>query len=178
MRLTAMVVLLLLASMKNVGTINAQSKVDPEKNLAALGIPLIAPVPPTANFVKAVVTGKMVYLSGHGPDKPGGGQMTGKLGSDLTVEQGQEAARLVGISLLSSLKAAIKDLNKVKRIVKVLGLVNAVPTFERHSQVMNGFSDLMVQVFGDNGRHARSAIGVGSLPNNIPVEIEMIVELK
>ena len=178
MRLTAMVVLLLLASMKNVGTINAQSKVDPEKNLAALGIPLIAPVPPTANFVKAVVTGKMVYLSGHGPDKPGGGQMTGKLGSDLTVEQGQEAARLVGISLLSSLKAAIKDLNKVKRIVKVLGLVNAVPTFERHSQVMNGFSDLMVQVFGENGKHARSAIGVGSLPNNIPVEIEMIVELK
>lgn len=173
-----MAVLLLLASIKNIGTINAQSKMDPEKNLATLGIILITPVPPTANFVKAVTTGKMVYLSGHGPDKPGGGQMTGKLGSDLTVEQGQEAARLVGISLLSSLKAEIKDLNKVKRIVKVLGLVNAVPTFERHSQVMNGFSDLMVQVFGEHGRHARSAIGVGSLPNNIPVEIEMIVELK
>lgn len=178
MRLTAVVVLLLLASIKNIGTINAQSRVDPEKNLATLGITLITPVPPTANFAKAVTTGKMVYLSGHGPDKPGGGQMTGKLGSDLTVEQGQEAARLVGISLLSSLKAEIKDLNKVKRIVKVLGLVNAVPTFERHSQVMNGFSDLMVQVFGDSGKHARSAIGVGSLPNNIPVEIEMIVELK
>ena len=178
MRLTAVVVLLLLASVINTGTINAQSMVDPEKNLAALGITLITPVPPTANFVKAVTTGKMVYLSGHGPDKPGGGQMIGKLGSDLTVEQGQEAARLVGVSLLSSLKAEIKDLKKVKRIVKVLGLVNAVPTFERHSQVMNGFSDLMVQVFGENGKHARSAIGVGSLPNNIPVEIEMIVELQ
>lgn len=178
MRLPAMVVVLLLTSLTNIATIKAQLKVDPEKNLATLGITLITPVPPTANFVKAVTTGKMVYLSGHGPDKPGGGQMTGKLGSDLTVEQGQEAARLVGISLLSSLKAAIKDLNKVKRIVKVLGLVNAVPTFERHSQVMNGFSDLMVQVFDENGKHARSAIGVGSLPNNIPVEIEMIVELK
>jgi len=154
------------------------TKVNAEKNLADLGIQLIAPVPPTANFVKAVRTGNMVYLSGHGPDRAGGGQVIGKLGSDLTVEQGQEAARLVGISLLSTLKNEIKDLNKVKRIIKVLGLVNAIPSFERHSQVMNGFSDLMVQVFGENGKHARSAIGVGSLPNNIPVEIEMIVELK
>lgn len=152
-------------------------KIDAEKNLKELGIQLSKPVPPTANFLKAVRTGKLVYLSGHGPDKPEGGQITGKLGSDLTIEQGQEAARLVGISLLSSLKNEIKDLNKVKRVIKVLGLVNAIPTFERHSQVMNGFSDLMVQVFGENGKHARSAIGVGSLPSNIPVEIEMIVEL-
>lgn len=163
----------------NIGLANAQSaRVDAEKNLKALGVTLITPVPPTANFVKAVRAGNMVYLSGHGPDKPGGGQVTGKVGSELTVEEGQAAARLVGISLLSTLKNEIKDLNKVKRIVKVLGLVNAVPTFEKHSIVMNGFSDLMVQVFGENGKHARSAIGVGSLPNNIPVEIEMIVELK
>lgn len=158
--------------------VRGQNKSDPEARLKELGITLITPVPPTANFVKAVRVDHFVYLSGHGPDKPGGGQVIGKLGSDLTVEQGKEAARLVGISLLSSLKAEIGDLNKVKRIVKVLGMVNAVPSFEQHSQVMNGFSDLMVQVFGENGKHARSSVGMSSLPANIPVEIEMIVELK
>ena len=179
MKIRLMKILIVFLVLQNVAVGYAQSTVlDPEKNLATLGITLIIPVPPTANFVKAVTTGKMVYLSGHGPDKQGGGQVIGKLGSDLTIEQGQEAARLVGISLLSTLKNEIKDLKKVKRIIKVLGLVNAIPTFERHSQVMNGFSDLMVQVFGENGKHARSAIGVSSLPNNIPVEIEMIVELK
>lgn len=151
---------------------------DPESKLKELGISLITPTAPTASYVKAVRVGNLVYLSGHGPDKPEGGQVTGKVGSDLTVEQGQEAARLVGISLLSSLKREIGDLNKVSRIVKVLGMVNAVPSFERHSQVMNGFSDLMVQVFGENGRHARSSVGMSSLPSNIAVEIEMIVALK
>ena len=154
------------------------NKNDPEKNLNELGIHLTEPAAPTANFLKAVRIGKLVYLSGHGPDKPEGGQVTGKLGSDLTIEQGQQAARLVGISLLTSLKKEIGNLNKVKRIVKVLGMVNAVPAFANHSQVINGFSDLMVQVFGLNGKHARSAVGVASLPANIPVEIEMIVELK
>ena len=152
--------------------------IDVEARLKDLGIQLIKPVPPTANFVKAVRVDNLVYLSGHGPDKPEGGQIIGKLGSDLTVEQGQEAARLVGISLLSTLKMEIGDLTKVKRSVKVLGMVNADPGFERHSQVMNGFSDLMVQVFGENGKHARSSVGMSSLPANIPVEIEMIVELK
>lgn len=156
----------------------AQVKADPEKNLKDLGIVLTEPAAPTANFLKAVRIGNLVYLSGHGPDKPEGGQYTGKLGNDLTIEQGQQAARLVGISLLSSLKKEIKNLNKVKRIVKVLGMVNAAPMFANHSQVVNGFSDLMVQVFGENGKHARSAIGVSSLPNNIAVEVEMIVELK
>lgn len=155
-----------------------QKKMDPESRLKELGITLITPVAPTASYIKAVRVGNMVYLSGHGPDKPEGGQITGKVGSDLTLEQGQEAARLVGISLLSSLKKEIGDLNKVNRIVKVLGMVNTVPTFDRHSQVMNGFSDLMVQVFGENGRHARSSVGMSSLPSNIAVEIEMIVELK
>jgi enamine deaminase RidA (YjgF/YER057c/UK114 family) len=160
-------------------TSSAQSaKVDPEKKVKELGIHLTEPAAPTANFLKAVRIANLVYLSGHGPDKPEGGQVTGKLGSDLTIEQGQEAARLVGISLLSSLKKEIGTLGKVKRIVKVLGMVNAVPTFTNHSQVINGFSDLMVQVFGIDGKHARSAVGVGSLPGNIPVEIEMIVELK
>jgi len=159
-------------------TSGAQAKANPEARIKELGIQLIKPTPPIANYVKAVRAGNLVFLAGHGPDKPEGGMVTGKVGGDLTAEQGQDAARLTGISLLSTLKAEIGDLNKVKRIVKVLGMVNAVPTFEKHPQVMNGFSDLMVEVFGENGKHARSSVGVGSLPNNIAVEIEMIVELK
>jgi enamine deaminase RidA (YjgF/YER057c/UK114 family) len=157
---------------------SAQAKMNPEARIKELGIQLIKPTPPVANYVKAVRVGNLVFLAGHGPDKPEGGQITGKVGGDLTAEQGHDAARLTGISLLSTLKAEIGDLNKVKRIVKVLGMVNAVPTFEKHPQVMNGFSDLMVEVFGENGKHARSSVGVGSLPNNIAVEIEMIVEVK
>jgi enamine deaminase RidA (YjgF/YER057c/UK114 family) len=153
-------------------------KTDPEARIKALGIQLITPTPPVANYVKAVRVGNMLYLSGHGPDKPEGGVVIGKVGSDLTLEQAKAAARLVGISLLSTIRGEVKDLNKVKRIVKVLGMVNAVPTFEQQPQVINGCSDLMVEVFGEDGKHARSSVGVGSLPNNIPVEIEMIVELK
>ncbi len=160
-------------------TVNAQqTKTDPEARIKELGIQLIKPTPPIANYVKAVRVGNLVYLSGHGPDKPEGGVVTGKVGSDLTLEQGRDAARLAGISLLSTLKAEIGDLNKVKRIVKVMGMVNSVPTFDKHPAVINGFSDLMVDVFGENGKHARSAVGMASLPNNIAVEIEMIVELK
>ncbi len=155
-----------------------QNKIDPEARIKELGIQLIMPTPPIANYLKAVRVGNLVYLSGHGPDKPGGGQVTGKLGSDLTVEQGRDAARLVGISLLSTLKAEVGNLNKVKRIVKVFGMVNAVDTFAQHPKVINGCSDLMVQVFGENGKHARCAVGMSSLPNNIAVEIDMIVELK
>ena len=157
---------------------SAQNNVDPEARIKALGIQLITPTAPIANYLKAVRVGNLVYLSGHGPDKPGGGQVTGKVGSDLTVEQAKDAARLVGISLLSTLKAEIGDLNKVKRIVKVTGMVNAVDTFTQHPKVINGCSDLLVQVFGENGKHARCAVGMSSLPNNIAVEIEMIVELK
>ena len=153
-------------------------KSDPESRLKELGITLIKPSAPVANYVKAVRVGNIIYLSGHGPDKPEGGLVMGKVGSDLTVEQAKEAARLTGISLLSTLKAEIGNLNKVKRIVKVLGMVNAIPTFENQPQVINGCSDLMVAVFGDKGRHARTSVGVASLPSNIPVEIEMIVELK
>lgn len=157
--------------------INAQ-KNDPEARLKEFGIQLITPTAPVANYVKVVRVGNMLYLSGHGPDKAGGGFVIGKVGSDLTLEQAKDAARLVGISLLSTIKAEVKDLNKVKRIVKVLGMVNAIPTFEQQPQVINGCSDLMVEVFGENGKHARSSVGVASLPSNIPVEIEMIVELK
>lgn len=150
----------------------------PEQKIKDLNIPLITPVAPTANFVKALTVGKMVYLSGHGPDKPEGGQVVGKIGTELDVEAGRAAARLVGISLLSSLKKEIGSLDRVKRVVKVLGMVNAEASFTQHSQVMNGFSDLMVEVFGESGKHARSSVGMSSLPGNIPVEIEMIVELK
>ena len=159
--------------------VNAQNKqIDAEARIKELGIHLITPSPPVANYVKAVRVKNMVYLSGHGPDKAEGGLVIGKVGSDLTLEQARDAARLVGISLLSTLKAGIGNLNKVKRIVKVLGMVNAIPTFENQPQVINGCSDLMVEVFGENGKHARSSVGVASLPSNIPVEIEMIVELK
>jgi enamine deaminase RidA (YjgF/YER057c/UK114 family) len=159
------------------GLMTAQAqKSHAENRLKELGIQLIAPSAPVANYVKAVRVGNVVYLSGHGPDKPEGGLITGKVGTDLTLEQGQQAARTVGISLLSTLKKEIGDLDKVKRIVKVTGFVNAPASFEQQPQVMNGFSDLMVQVFGENGKHARSSVGVASLPGNIPVEIEMIVE--
>lgn len=152
--------------------------IDVEARLKELGIELVLPNPPTANYLKAKRTGNLIYLSGHGPDKPDGTQVKGKLGGDLTWEQGQEAARYTGISLLSSLKAEIGDLNKVKSIVKALGMVNADPSFTNHSQVINGFSDLMVEVFGENGKHARSAVGMSSLPSNIAVEIELIVEVE
>ena len=148
-----------------------------EERLKELNIVLATPTPSNGSIVKAVRSGNLIYLSGHGPDKPEGGQITGKVGGDVSIEQGQEAARLTGIALLSSLKAEIGDLNKVKRIVKVLGMVNCVPTFTDQPKVMNGFSDLMVEVFGESGRHARSAVGMNGLPGDIAVETEMIVEV-
>lgn len=151
---------------------------NPEERLDELGIDLIEPSAPVANYVKAVRTGDLVFLSGHGPDKPGGGLVRGKVGEDLSLEEGREAARLTGISMLSTLKAEIGDLNKVRRVVKATGMVNATTDFTEHPQVVNGFSDLMVEVFGEKGKHARAAVGMGSLPGNIPVEIEMIVEVE
>lgn len=151
--------------------------VDAEKKIEELGITLRPIGSSTNTFVSAVLAGDMLYLSGRGPVMPDGGYMTGKLGSDLTVDQGYEAARLTGIDLLAAIKAELGDLNRVKRIVKVLGVVNAEPRFEDHPSVINGFSDLMIEVFGERGQHARSALGMGSLPFGIPVEIEMIVQV-
>ena len=157
---------------------NAQStRPDVEKKLTELGITIPKKNPSKGNILSAVRVGNLVYLSGHGPDKPGGAQILGKVGDDLTVEQGKEAAKLCGIALLASLKHEIGDLNKVRRIVKVLGLVNSTPTLTQQPQVINGFTDFMVEVFGESGKHARSAIGVASLPSGIAVEIEMIVEV-
>lgn len=151
---------------------------DVEARLDSLGIELSGPTPPTANYVKAVQKDNLVFLSGHGPVKSDGGMVTGKVGGVLTLAEGKEAARLTGIDILSTLKSELGDLNNVKQIVKVTGMVNASPDFTKHSEVVNGFSDLMVEVFGDRGKHARAAVGMGSLPSNIPTEIDMIVEVE
>ena len=148
-----------------------------EKRLKELGLELPSAAKPMANYVPAVRTGNLVFLSGHGPLEKDR-LITGKLGSDLAVEEGYQAARLVAVGLLGSLKDLIGDLERVRRIVKLLGLVNSEPTFLEQPQVINGASDLLVEVFGDRGRHARSAVGTNSLPVNIAVEIEMIVEVE
>ncbi|MBA4055826.1 MAG: hypothetical protein C0490_14015 [Marivirga sp.] len=153
-------------------------KVDYDKKLKELGIELIAPTKPIANYVKAVRVGNLIFLSGHGPTKADGTNITGKVGQDLTIEQGYEAAKVTAVGLISTLKAELGDLNKVKRVVKVNGWVNCPPDFGDQPKVINGCSDLMVALFGENGRHARAAMGAGSLPNNIAVEIEMVVEVK
>jgi enamine deaminase RidA (YjgF/YER057c/UK114 family) len=155
-----------------------ETAIDPEKRLKELGIELQTPSAPAANFVRAVRSGNLVFLSGHGPRKIDGSYIAGKIGRDLSIEQGREAVRLTAINLLASLKAEIGDLNQVKRIVKVLGMVNAGESFTDHPQVMNGFSDFIVSAFGERGKHARSAVGMASLPNGMAVEIEMIVEVK
>ncbi len=157
----------------------APQEFDPEGRLAELGIELYEPPPPVANYVKAVQTGDLVFLAGHGPTKlDGSGYLTGQVGTDLTIDEGYDAARLVGIALLSSLKAEIGDLSRVKRIVRVFGMVNAPAGFTQQPEVINGASDLLVEVFGERGKHARAAVGMGSLPRNIAVEIEMVVEIE
>ena len=156
----------------------AQKKVDYNQKLEEMGIVLTTPSKPMANYVKVNRTGNLLYLAGHGPAKPDGTNVTGKLGADMTIEQGYEAAKLTGISLLSTLKAELGDLNKVKRVVKALGMVNSTETFTDHPKVINGFSDLMVAVFGEKGKHARSAVGMNQLPGNMAVEIEIIVEVE
>ncbi len=155
-----------------------QSDYDPEATLMALGIKLPDAATPVANYVNAVRTGNLLFLAGKGPNKPGGGYVTGKVGQDLTIEEGYEAAQLAAISQLAVLKAELGNLNKVKRIVKVTGMVNCTSDFTNQPEVINGFSDLMVKVFGDRGKHARAAVGMGSLPRNIAVEIEAVVEVE
>ena len=149
----------------------------PEERLASMGIELPEVSPSIANYVNAVRTGNLIFLSGHLPRNEEGKVVTGKLGQDLSVEEGYEAAKLAGIALLASLKSELGDLDRVVRIVKVFGMVNADTAFTSHSQVINGCSDLMGAVFGDRGRHARAACGFSSLPLGAAVEVEMIVEV-
>ena len=142
-----------------------------------LTLPTVAT--PIGNYVTAVRTGNLLFLAGHGPVRtPGTHAVTGKVGKDLTVEQGYAVAREVGLNLLATTRQHLGSLDKVKRVVKVLGMVNCTESFGEQPKVINGFSDLMVEVFGEAiGKHARSAVGMAALPNNIPVEIEMILEV-
>ena len=152
---------------------------DIEERISELGIQLSDPVlPPGVNIVFVRQSGNLLYLSGNGPIRSDGTKISGKVGSDLTVEEAYEAARLTGINQLSVLKSHLGDLNNVVQIVKVLGMVNAGHDFTKQPAVINGFSDLMIEVFGERGKHARSAIGVSSLPWNLACEVEMIVEIK
>jgi enamine deaminase RidA (YjgF/YER057c/UK114 family) len=148
-----------------------------EANVKKLGLDLSHPPAPVGNYVGGVIAGKLLFMSGHGPRRDDGTYIQGKVGINLNMDEAYQAARQVGISMLSSMKALLGDLDKVNRAVKVLGMVNATPEFGDHPKVVNGFSDLMVAVFGESGRHARSAVGMGSLPMNIPVEVEAVFEL-
>ncbi len=154
-----------------------EASYNPELKLKQLNITLPTPPSPVANYVNGVQTGNLIFLAGKGPRYADGTEITGKIGGGLTIKQGYEGARLTAINQLSVLKAMLGDLNRVKRIVKVLGMVNSDPNFIDQPKVINGFSDLMVEVFGDRGRHARAAIGVASLPRGQAVEIELVVEI-
>jgi enamine deaminase RidA (YjgF/YER057c/UK114 family) len=151
--------------------------VDPEAKLKELGITLPTPGAPIANYVNAVQTGNLLFLAGKGPLPQDGKDVVGRLGKDMTVDQGYQAARSVAIAHLAVLKKELGDLKRVTRIVKVLGMVNSDPAFTQQPAVVNGYSDLMVAVFGDRGKHARSAVGMATLPGGIPVEVEVIVEI-
>ena len=150
---------------------------DAEKNLKKSGIILESPSSPVANYVNAVRVDNLLFLAGKGPQKADKSYITGKLGKDLSLEEGYEAARLTAINHLAVLKHELGSLNRVKRIVKVHGMVNCTADFKDHSKVINGYSDLMVEIFGDAGKHARAAVGMNALPLGIAVEIEVIVEI-
>lgn len=157
-------------------TASAHATGGAEDNLKQKNIALPLPVTPVANYVPAVRVGNLLFLSGSGPDQA---TPRGKVGKDLTLEQGYEAARSVGLNLLATARANLGSLDRVKRIVKVLGMVNSAPGFTDQPKVINGFSDLMVEVFGEAiGKHARSAVGMAELPFGIPVEIEMILDVE
>ena len=150
---------------------------DIEKRLKELGVALPEAPKPVANYVPVVKAGNLLFVSGHGPYKDGKTILSGKLGKELTIEEGYKSARNVALNCLASVKAILSDLNKVKRVVKLLGMVNCTEDFKDQPKVINGASDLLVEVFGEAGKHARSAVGMQSLPNGIPVEIEMILEV-
>lgn len=166
----------LLLALISASTASAQVTGSAEDNLKQKNIALPPPTTPVANYVPAVRVGNLLFFSGSGP-----GQFTprGKVGKDLSLEQGYQAARATGLNMLATARATLGSLDRVKRIVKVLGMVNSAPGFTDQPKVINGFSDLMVEVFGEAiGKHARSAVGVAELPFNIPVEIELILEVE
>lgn len=148
-----------------------------EARLAALGVSLPTPAAPQANYVPVVRTGNLLFVSGQIPIGPNGIEFVGKVGAEYDVEQGRACARLCGINIIAQAKAAIGDLEKVVRIVKLVGMVNSTPDFTDQPKVINGCSDFLVDVFGDKGRHARSAVSVASLPFGVAVEIEAVIEV-
>jgi enamine deaminase RidA (YjgF/YER057c/UK114 family) len=150
-----------------------------EARIKELGLTLPEPARPVGNYVPGVRVGNLLFLSGHGPVRTAGQPSArGKVGRDLSTEEAYKVAREVGLNLLGSARSILGSLDRVKRIVKVLGMVNSAPGFGDQPKVINGFSDLMVEVFGESGRHARSAVGMAELPMGIPVEIEMILEVE
>jgi enamine deaminase RidA (YjgF/YER057c/UK114 family) len=148
----------------------------PDEKLKSLGLVLPNVPTPVANYVPYKVDGRTIYLSGQGPRRPDGTLITGRVGEDISIEKAYECARLIGLGLLAAAKLASGDLGKVE-VLKLLGMVNAVPGFGDQPKVINGCSDLFVEVLGERGRHARSAVGMGSLPGNMPVEIEAIMRI-
>src|SRR3974390_1741232 len=146
--------------------------------LTQLGLVLPEVPAPVANYVPFRIAGNLLFLSGQGPRDEAGRMLTGKVGADVSVEEAYRRARLIGLQLLSATRQAAGSLDRVEAVLKVLGMVNAVPDFKDHPKVINGCSDLFVEVLGDAGRHARSAVGMGSLPNQISVEIEAILAIK
>jgi enamine deaminase RidA (YjgF/YER057c/UK114 family) len=159
--------------MSSAAQVHAQT-IDFDRKLKEMSVALPTAAPPAANYVKAVRVGNLLFLSGHAAVSG----FKGKLGKDMTTEEGYQAARSTGISAIATLKQELGDLNKVKRIVKVMGMVNSTPEYTEQHLVVNGFSDLMVAVFGEKGRHARSAVGMSSLPFNFAVEIDLVVEVE
>ena len=149
-----------------------------EDRLGEKGLELPPPPSPLAQYVPAVRAGSLVFLAGHGTNKGGELIYRGKVGQDIDVETAYQAAQLVCLNMLASLKAEIGDLDRVKRIVKLLGMVNCTPDFGQQPEVINGASDLLTELFGERGRHARSAVGMAALPRGISVEIEMVVEVE
>ena len=148
-----------------------------EQKLRELGLILPQTPKPVANYVPTVRTGNLLFVSGHGPFNDGKIKTPGKVGRELSIEEGYQAARNVALNCLASVKAAIGDLDKVKQVVKLLGMVNCTEDFKDQPMVVNGCSDLLVAIFGEAGKHARSAVGMQALPHEIPVEIEMILEI-
>jgi enamine deaminase RidA (YjgF/YER057c/UK114 family) len=153
--------------------------VDPAERLSALGLVLPGGSPPVGNYLKAAVWGDLLFVSGHSPVRPDGTRVAGKVGSDLTAEEAYDAARLVGLGILGSVQRELGDLRRVARVLKVLGMVNAAPGFTDAPKVVDGCSDLLVAVLGDEvGRHARSAVCVAELPFSIPVEVEAVLAIR
>ena len=169
------VVLSMLACLVDVQAASAEVAYNPDARLAELHLTLPPVEPPIGNFARAVRTGNLLFLTGHGECRHD--SLIGKVGGTVTTEQAYASAKRVGLCLLATLKSELGDLSRVRRIVKVFGMVNATPQFKDHPKVINGCSDLFVAVFGERGRHARSAVGMSSLPGNISVEIEMVAEV-